>query len=153
MSEPVSIASQAAIAQTTSVQPLAEAPEGISSSTDLERLRALIAEVGGTQDANIAEAAAASEVQGVSQTEMRAPGDAILEGISGLKDGYHGTLDAIENRLQVISNGDPSAALGSDFSQIMGLQLDIARWTMSVMGVDNSTKAGTNTIKELSKGG
>ena len=44
-------------------------------------------------------------------------------------------------------------AIGNDFADTVALQLEVARWSMSVMGIDNSSKAGTNTIKELSKGG
>jgi hypothetical protein len=35
---------------------------------------------------------------------------------------------------------------------MMSLQIDVSKWTMSVMGVDNASKSATNTIKELSRG-
>ena len=41
----------------------------------------------------------------------------------------------------------------TNFSEILALQIDVSKWSMSVMGVDNASKAGSNTIKELSHGG
>jgi hypothetical protein len=79
-------------------------------------------------------------------------GDSILDGVAKFNTGYNDSLDNITNKLEHIASTDP-LELGSNFGELMALQVEIARWTMSVMGVDNASKAGTNTIKELSKGG
>lgn len=118
-----------------------------SSPQDLERLRSLVA---GTQPAgeNIAVTAAAQTGSGA----MRTFGDSILEGVARFNSGYNDSLSSITHRLEYIASTDPMK-IGNDFGEIMALQVEVARWTMSVMGVDNASKAGTNTIKELSKGG
>lgn len=118
-----------------------------SSPQDLERLRSLVA---GTQPAgeNIAVTTATETGSG----GMRTFGDSILEGVAKFNSGYNDSLSSITHRLEHIASTDPMK-IGNDFGEIMALQVEVARWTMSVMGVDNASKAGTNTIKELSKGG
>ncbi len=150
MSDPISLASQATISQTvggTSAMP--SVPE-VSSDTDLERLRMLVSEVASKYEQPGVDTGLG--VNGTQETQMRTPGDAILEGMSHLKDGYEASLSSIEGRLDRLASTDPMA-VGNHYVETVGLQLDIAKWSMSVMGVDNSAKAGTNTVKELSKGG
>lgn len=118
-----------------------------SSPHDLERLRSLVA---GAQPAG-----ESIEVAPAAKTEnggMRTFGDSILDGVAKFNTGYNDSLSSITHRLENIASTDP-LKIGNDFGEIMALQVEVARWTMSVMGVDNASKAGTNTIKELSKGG
>ncbi|MBB5031228.1 hypothetical protein [Prosthecobacter vanneervenii] len=129
-------------------QPLPVTPPA-SSMADVDRLRALVAgvqPVSGTSTPPVNQAAQAE------QGGFRTLGDSILEGVSKFNLGYNDSLNGITTKIEEISRADP-LQLGNDFGQIMSLQIEIARWTMSVMGVDNASKAGTNTIKELSKGG
>ena len=77
-------------------------------------------------------------------------GDSVLESFASLKGGYDESLGVIESRLERLASGDPMR-IGNHFAETVSLQLDVARWSMSVMGVDNSAKAGTNTVKELTK--
>lgn len=119
-----------------------------SSMADVDRLRSLVA---GVQPAR----QTASFTPPVGQTEQagfRTLGDSILEGVSKFNSGYNDSLNGITAKIDEISRADP-LQLGNNFGEIMSLQIEVARWTMSVMGVDNASKAGTNTIKELSKGG
>ncbi|MDA8908701.1 MAG: hypothetical protein P1U81_15645 [Verrucomicrobiales bacterium] len=146
MSAPVTIVTQAAVSQgaigVEAVQP--GAPQ------DLERLRELVSGISSQMEAGPSPGGV--DVGSVSDSGFRSPGDAILDGISRMKQGYEESLDSIQNRLGALAEGDPMA-IGNDFAETVALQLDVARWSMSVMGIDNSSKAGTNTIKELSKGG
>jgi|GEM_PF-1262185 len=122
-----------------------------SSMADVDRLRALVA---GVQPVG-GDGAGVPPVNQTSQVEQggfRTLGDSILEGVSKFNLGYNDSLNGITTKIEEISRADP-LQLGNNFGEIMSLQIEIARWTMSVMGVDNASKAGTNTIKELSKGG
>lgn len=154
MSDPVSLAGQAAAAQSPLLSGLGSVPEA-GSPYDLDRLRQAVTELsrdlqpGGVQSG---QAPPAPAVDSVSEAAIRSPGDSILEGIVHLKDNYHDSIGAINSRLNRLSSGDPMQ-LGSQFSETIALQFEVAQWSMSVMGVDNSTKAGTNAVKELSKGG
>ena len=146
MSAPVAIVSQAVVAQDSVGSPLST----VGSSQDLERLRGLVSEVSSQMQTE--PLSGGGNVGEVTDSAFRSPGDAILDGIFQLKQGYNQSLESIETRLGHLAEGNPMA-IGNDFSDTIALQLDVARWSMSVMGVDNSSKAGTNTIKELSKGG
>lgn len=119
-----------------------------SSAADLDRLRSLVA---GVQPAgeNIAPPPPVTQIE---STGFRTLGDSILEGVAKFNSGYNDSLGNINTKLEQIAATNP-LNLGTDFGEIMSLQVEVARWTMSVMGVDNASKAGTNTIKELSKGG
>jgi hypothetical protein len=119
-----------------------------SSMADLDRLRAIVAGIQPTGE-NINLTPPTTKVE---QGGFRTMGDSILDGVAKFNTGYNDSLDNITNKLEHITNTDP-LELGSNFGELMALQVEIARWTMSVMGVDNASKAGTNTIKELSKGG
>lgn len=146
MSAPVTIVTQAAVSQSAlgvdAIQP--------GAAQDLERLRELVSGLSSQMEAGPSPGVV--DVGSVSESVLRSPGDAILDGISRMKQGYEQSLDSIQNRLGALAEGDPMA-IGNDFAETVALQLDVARWSMSVMGIDNSSKAGTNTIKELSKGG
>jgi hypothetical protein len=63
---------------------------------------------------------------------------------------YQESVKSINHRLEGVSRNEMAGL--NNFSEILSLQVDIGKWSMSVMGVDNATKAGTNTIKELSRG-
>lgn len=117
------------------------------SMYDVERLRALVA---GVQPAG--ETLAVNAPLQVQEGGFRTLGDSILDGVAKFNTGYNDSLDNITQKLEHIASTDP-LELGSNFGELMALQVEVARWTMSVMGVDNASKAGTNTIKELSKGG
>ncbi|MBB5037725.1 hypothetical protein [Prosthecobacter dejongeii] len=119
-----------------------------SSAADLDRLRSLVA---GVLPAG-ANTTAQPPVGQVETTGFRTLGDSILEGVAKFNSGYNDSLGNITTKLEQISASNP-LNLGTDFGEIMALQVEVARWTMSVMGVDNASKAGTNTVKELSKGG
>lgn len=119
-----------------------------SSAYDVDRLRALIAGVHPAGE-NV------TTTPPVTQTEsggFNTMGDSILQGVAKFNTGYNDSLETINTKLQHISSTNP-LDLGNNFGELMELQVEVARWTMSVMGVDNASKAGTNTIKELSKGG
>ncbi len=119
-----------------------------SSAHDLDRLRSLVAgdQPGGE---TISPATATAQVESAG---MKTFGDSILEVVAKFNSGYNDSLSSITSKLEHISNTD-ATSLGNNFGQIMELQVEVARWSMSVMGVDNASKAGTNTVKELSKGG
>lgn len=118
-----------------------------SSAYDVERLRGLIA---GVQPAGENVDLTPPPVTQIEEGGFVTLGDSILQGVAKFNSGYNDSLEGINKRLQSVS--DPTA-FGNDFGEIMALQVEVARWSMSVMGVDNASKAGTNTIKELSKGG
>lgn len=139
---------QTAVAATAAVP----APLGVSSPQDLEQLRAMIASTAAPVVAPAQAPAAPTAAGAVEPTKFNTLGDSILDGISHFNSGYHDSLSAINSRLEHISSTGP-LKLGTDFGEIMALQVEVARWSMSVMGVDNASKAGTNTIKELSRGG
>ncbi len=120
----------------------------VSSAADVDRLRALVAGIQPTGE----KVDLTPPTTKVDEGGFRTMGDSILEGVAKFNTGYNDSLDNITQKLEHISSTDP-LELGSNFGELMALQVEIARWTMSVMGVDNASKAGTNTIKELSKGG
>lgn len=121
-----------------------------SSSADLDRLRTLVA---GVQPMGENLQTGLTPPPGkIEESGFRTLGDSILEGVAKFNSGYNDSLSNITAKLEHISANDP-LQLGNNFGELMSLQVEVARWTMSVMGVDNASKAGTNTIKELSKGG
>lgn len=132
------------------VQPASPAPltAQASNAYDVDRLRALVAGVQPSGEA----VTAMPPVTETSQGGFNTIGDSILQGVAKFNSGYNDSLDNINTKLQHISSTNP-LELGSNFGELLELQVEVARWTMSVMGVDNASKAGTNTIKELSKGG
>jgi hypothetical protein len=142
---PIAIAAAPAPAAFSQTMPVAIQA---ASMADLDRLRALVA---GIQPSGESINLTPPTTQ-VEQGGFRTMGDSILDGVAKFNTGYNDSLDNITNKLEHIANTDP-LELGSNFGELMALQVEIARWTMSVMGVDNASKAGTNTIKELSKGG
>ena len=142
---PIAIAAAPAPAAFTQMMPVAIQA---ASMADLDRLRALVA---GIQPSGESINLTPPTTQ-VEQGGFRTMGDSILDGVAKFNTGYNDSLDNITNKLEHIANTDP-LELGSNFGELMALQVEIARWTMSVMGVDNASKAGTNTIKEPSKGG
>ena len=119
-------------------------------ATDLDRLRSLLQQTA-AQTANpnpgVPAPEAVTEVAGEGTGTF---GDSILQGLMSFRSGYQESVQSINHRLKGIS-GNEMAGL-NNFSEILSLQMDIGKWSMSVMGVDNATKAGTNTIKELSRG-
>ncbi len=120
----------------------------VSSAYDVDRLRALVANVQPTGE-NVG---INPPVNNLEQGGFRTMGDSILDGVAKFNSGYNDSLSSITHKLDHIASTDP-LQLGSNFGELMALQVEVARWSMSVMGVDNASKAGTNTIKELSKGG
>jgi hypothetical protein len=148
MTPPISAAVTLA-AQTAATQPQAIPTSPQFAQSDLERLRALVANTAPPSSYEQAAPPAPPEV--VDKSTFQTMGDSILQGISSFNRGYHEGLESINNKLKTISRND-TLSLGNNFADIMGLQVEIARWSMSVMGVDNASKAGTNTVKELSKG-
>jgi hypothetical protein len=149
MTSPIA-AAVAAPLQTAVTQPQMLQTTGASPAGDLERLRALVAN--STPTVGYVEAAPAlPPPEAVEKSAFRSLGDSILESISSFNSGYNQSMNSINTKLDAIS-GDSPLDLGSNFDEVMGLQVEIARWSMSVMGVDNASKAGTNTVKELSKG-
>ena len=118
-----------------------------SSPHDLERLRSLVSGTQTGENINLTPPTTQVENNG-----MKTFGDSILEGVSKFNSGYNDRLSSITDKLAYIADTN-SLDIGNNFAQMMGLQVEIAQWSMSVMGVDNASKAGTNTVKELSKGG
>ena len=121
-----------------------------SSAQDVDRLRALVAGV--QAPAANSPAPVNPPVAEPQKIGFRSLGDSILDGLANFNAGYNDSLSGINNKVQQIAEGDP-VEFGNNFGEVMALQVEIAQWTMSVMGVDNASKAGTNTVKELSKGG
>lgn len=117
--------------------------------SDLDRLRELI-QATASQTANPAGPAplAAGATPPVASRSL---GDSILDGVLSFSRNYQHSMQAIETRLQEVVNTDASGL--TNLSDIVALQIDVSKWSMSVMGVDNASKAGSNTIKELSRGG
>lgn len=119
------------------------------SPSDLDRLRELI-QATASQTAN--PAGPAPFASGATPpVGGRSLGDSILDGVLNFSRNYQSSMHAIESRLQEVVKTD-SAGL-TNLSDIVALQIDVSKWSMSVMGVDNASKAGSNTIKELSRGG
>lgn len=115
-------------------------------ATDLERLRSLLQQTA-SQTVNPTATPPAPEVAG---ERTRSLGDSILEGMMRFREGYHDQVRSINQRIEGVAQNEMAGL--NDFSQIMSLQIDVSKWSMAVMGVDNASKAGTNTIKELSRG-
>lgn len=143
-----SIIAAAAPAPTVLTQTLPMTAQA-SSAYDLERLRSLVA---GVQPTGENVGVPPATIAQTEQSGFRTMGDSILAGVAKFNSGYNDSLQSISNKLEHVASKDP-LELGSNFGELMALQVEVARWTMSVMGVDNASKAGTNTIKELSKGG
>jgi hypothetical protein len=130
--------------------PVTKAAAEQVNPTDVERLRSLIAS--GAQQNTAQQVPATHSVQ-PTNTDSGATrlGDSILHGIVNFNSGYHDQMSEIGDRLTKVSQTDP-AHFGSNFGDVMALQMEIAQWSMSVMGVDNASKAGTNTVNQLSRG-
>lgn len=124
-------------------------PFAPSSASDLDRLRSLIQSTA-SQIANPAGNVAALDLV-ASVVPSRSLGDSILQGMMSFGDKYQNSMEEISARVKDVAG--PKAEGLSNFSDILALQIDVSKWSMSVTGVDNAAKAGTNTIKELSKGG
>jgi hypothetical protein len=127
-------------------------PVAAFNPTDLEKLRALI-QSAAAQTANPVGVTPieGALLDGATNVTTRSLGDSILESVLRFGNNYQSSMASIETRLQEVVRTE-SAGL-SNFSDILALQIDVAKWSMSVMGVDNASKAGSNTIKELSRGG
>lgn len=128
-------------------------PVAAFNPTDLERLRALIqATASQTANPNGVSVSGIDPAGVVAKTGTTGTfGDSILQGILRFGDSYQNSMKSIEGRLHEVAQADPSSL--ANFSDILALQIDVSKWSMSVMGVDNASKAGSNTIKELSRGG
>jgi hypothetical protein len=132
--------------------PAAIEPIAAFNPTDLEKLRQLI-QSAASQTANPAGVAPidGTLADGVTKVGGRSFGDSILEGVLRFGNNYQSSMKSIDTRLQEVVRTESNGL--SNFSDILALQIDVAKWSMSVMGVDNASKAGANTIKELSRGG
>lgn len=140
----------APLAPIAAAAPGAVEPAATFNPSDLERLRELIKSTA-SQTANPPGAAVAAA--GIAPAGPAKPsfGDTILHGMLRFGDHYQNSMQTIETRLQQMVKTESTGL--TNFSDILGLQIDVAKWSMSVMGVDNASKAGSNTIKELSRGG
>ncbi|MEY4940347.1 MAG: hypothetical protein RIQ93_2082 [Verrucomicrobiota bacterium] len=124
-------------------------PLAPSSASDLDRLRSLIQSTA-SQTANPAGNVAAPDLA-VPPGASRSLGDSILQGMLAFGEKYQNSMKMIDTRVKDVV-GEKGDGL-NNFSDLISLQIDVSKWSMSVTGVDNAAKAGTNTIKELSKGG
>jgi hypothetical protein len=122
-----------------------------SSATDLDRLRSLI-QSAASQTANpIGTAAPLEAATGtVPAAATRSFGDSILDGMLKFRSNYQNSIDSINTQVNTLATNE--AAGLNDFAEIMALQINVSKWSMSVQGVDNASKAGANTVKELSRG-
>jgi hypothetical protein len=147
---PANLATTATVNPTRTLPaPMSAESSPASNSTDLARLRELLHNtVAGS--VNVGAPASAELGPVVADGAARSLGDSILEGILSFRGNYQNSVDTINTRVLKLA-GNETAGLNS-FSEIMSLQLDVSKWSMSVMGVDNASKSGTNTIKELSRG-
>jgi len=135
---------------TTAVTPVPSGAIPALEATDLERLRSLLQHTA-AQTANPNPGLPATgAVPEVTVGGTRSFGDSILQGMMSFRSEYQESVKSINHRLEGVSRNEMAGL--NNFSEILSLQVDIGKWSMSVMGVDNATKAGTNTIKELSRG-
>lgn len=141
----------AATAQVATLTTPALAPQQTFNPSDLDRLRELI-QATASQTANPA-GVPAIDGANLDAPKVGAPslGDSILEGVLRFSNNYQSSMHSIEDRLREVVRTEGSGL--TNFSDILALQIDVSKWSMSVMGVDNASKAGSNTIKELSRGG
>ncbi|MBL9205797.1 MAG: hypothetical protein JNN01_11965 [Opitutaceae bacterium] len=130
--------------------PAAIEPATTFSESDLARLRELI-QSAASQTANPQGLTPLADGVGAVDGVKRSFGDSILEGMMRFGNNYQSSLRAIETRLQDVVKSEGTGL--TNFSEILALQIDVSKWSMSVMGVDNAAKAGANTVKELSRGG
>ncbi len=130
----------------------AAAVEAIPSlpSTDLDRLRSLLQQTASQTAKPGASLPPPEAITGVATEGTRSFGDSILEGVMRFRTSYQDSVQSINHRLEAVSQNEMSGL--NNFSEILSLQVDVSKWSMSVMGVDNASKAGTNTVKELSRG-
>jgi hypothetical protein len=145
---PIAATPPIAVTTPSPVEPVAS-----FNPTDLDRLRELI-QSAASQTANplgSTPALAVSAADAVGKPTGRSFGDTILEGVLRFGNNYESSMHSIETRLQEVVRTESSGL--TNFSDILALQIDVSKWSMSVMGVDNASKAGSNTIKELSHGG
>lgn len=146
------ISAAAPITVPASVSPALTPVPSSFQAEDLARLRELI-QATASQTANPLGVHPATPMP-AGPTEAVQPGglgDSILQGILRFGDGYQKSMSTIDTRLREVTQADSNGL--ANFGEILALQVDVARWSMSVMGVDNASKAGSNTIKELSRGG
>lgn len=120
--------------------------------SDLDRLRELLQSTASqtVNSGGIGAVATPDSVTGVNGA-TRSFGDSILESVMRFGSNYQNSMKTIETRLQDVVRNDSNGL--TNFSDLIALQIDVSKWSMSVMGVDNAAKAGSNTIKELSRGG
>jgi hypothetical protein len=135
---------------TTAVAPVAPAAIPALEATDLERLRSLLQQTAAQTANPNSGLPAPGAVTEVAAEGARSFGDSILQGMMSFRSEYQDSVKSINQRLVGVSQNEMAGL--NNFSEILSLQVDIGKWSMSVMGVDNATKAGTNTIKELSRG-
>jgi hypothetical protein len=144
---PAAISAPVVASTAPALEPLAQ-----FNPSDLERLRNLIqATAAQTANPQGLSVTAANAAGGVTPVQGASFGDSILQGLLRFGEGYQSSMKSIEGRLQEVARADPTSL--ANFADIMALQIDVSKWSMSVMGVDNASKAGSNTIKELSRGG
>ena len=144
---PAAVSAPIVAATTPALEPVAN-----FNPSDLERLRALIqATASQTANPNGLSVPDVGMANMVNKIQPGTFGDSILQGILKFGDSYQNSMKSIESRLHEVANADPKSL--ANFSDILALQIDVSKWSMSVMGVDNASKAGSNTIKELSRGG
>jgi hypothetical protein len=131
------------------VNPALAEPAAVASfnDSDLARLRELIQSTA----AQTANPGGVPATGGAVEGTAASLGDSILAGMMRFGSNYQQSMRAIETRLEGVVAKESSGL--SNFSEILALQVDVSKWSMSVMGVDNASKAGANTIKELSRGG
>jgi len=125
-----------------------------SSPQDLERLRQLVDQHSGGASSvdNTTTTQAVGTVDETRATSATTIGDSILDSMVTFRNEYDQSIQNIENRIERIAD-TKGLDFGTQMGELIELQLDVGRWSMSVTGVDNATKAGTNTLKELSRGG
>ncbi len=140
------VTSAPAIAITTNPTP----PADTFNPGDLDRLRELIQSTA-SQTVNPNSILPPSATNEAGSVQGRSLGDSILEGVLRFGNNYENSMHSIESRLQDVVKTEGTGL--TNFSEILALQIDVSKWSMSVMGVDNASKAGSNTIKELSRGG
>jgi hypothetical protein len=140
--------SNVAASAAASVAPAAAAPEGAAGfkAADLDQLRSLLRD---TAIQTLPPGATLPVPENVAPVQ-RTFGDSILDGMLSFRNGYQNSMEAINTRVADLATKETQGL--NDFSEMMSLQIDVSKWTMSVMGVDNASKSATNTIKELSRG-
>jgi len=120
------------------------------NSADLDKLRSLLQSTV-SQTVNPPGLGSAVDEVASSSAVARTFGDSIIEGMLRFSSNHQEAMRTIESRLEKVA-GNEAAGL-NNFSEVLALQIDVSKWSMSVTGVDNASKAAANTVKELSRGG